>query len=385
MDNGGDDAENMCVHKHSTCLHSTLTSLKVFTMFRFLTVTLLAALLGSFVTGKKHFDYDVVVYTGNAAGCMAAQSAAKEGAKVLLVEPSKLLGGMTGGGIDHIDWGNPLAVGGEAHRVLSRSMNSRQYREYFTDIMEDNENITVIHSYRVANVDKSGNRIDSVTLDFAPHDEYGVPPAEPHEKSVKDISAKVFIDASYDGELMARDGDVEYTWGREAKSKYSESHAGAEEPLMTYDIDPYVEPGNKHSGLLPLIQVDMLCFETSRCMWLHSNIAYSHVSAQDYRPKSEHSGDDLIMGYGFRWKWTTGDGHEITPHNYDADQFELFRRGFIAAANGSDVDVTVGKLPSTFSLLIFSDRLLQSLYKENLSATSILEKSKITQLLWIVG
>jgi hypothetical protein len=285
-------------------------------MFRTLGIALVAGILGLSVSASDNFDYDVLVYTGNAAGCTAAQSAAKEGANVLVVEPSKLLGGMTGGGIEHIDWGNPLAVGGEAHRVLSRSMNSRQYREYFADILEKNENVTVMHNYRVASVHKTNNKITRITLDYAPHDEYGVPPESPSEKSVKSISAKVFIDASYDGELMARDGDVSYTWGREAKSRFSESHAGAEKPLMAYDIDPYVEPGNKHSGFIPLIQ--------------------------DFTVKDEDSADDLVMGYGFRWKWAMNDGHEITPHNYDPDQFELFRRGFLAAANGSDVDITVG-------------------------------------------
>ena len=69
-----------------------------------------------------------------------------------------------------------------------------------------------------------------------------------------------------------------------------------------------------------------------------------YSSVQDFTVKDEDSADDLVMGYGFRWKWAMNDGHEITPHNYDPDQFELFRRGFLAAANGSDVDITVGKI-----------------------------------------
>ena len=64
----------------------------------------IAAVLTAFVVSKE-YDYDVIVYTGNGAGCQAAVNAAAKGAKVLLIEPSKLLGGMTGGGIDRVDWG----------------------------------------------------------------------------------------------------------------------------------------------------------------------------------------------------------------------------------------------------------------------------------------
>ena len=65
---------------------------------------LIATVLTAFVASKE-YDYDVVVYTGNGAGCQAAVNAAARGAKVLLIEPSKFLGGMTGGGIDRVDWG----------------------------------------------------------------------------------------------------------------------------------------------------------------------------------------------------------------------------------------------------------------------------------------
>ena len=58
---------------------------------------LIIAVLTAFVV-SENYDYDVIVYTGNGAGCQAAVNAAAKGAKVLLIEPSRLLGGMTGGG-----------------------------------------------------------------------------------------------------------------------------------------------------------------------------------------------------------------------------------------------------------------------------------------------
>ena len=175
-------------------------------------------------------------------------------------------------------------------------MNNRQYREYFQETIEKNENITLINDYRVIGVDSSGGKIHSIKVEHAPYDEYGCPPEEGDGKH-KSFSGKYFIDASYEGELMARQG-VSYTVGREAADHYGESHAGEEKVLMAYDVDPYNEPGKPSSGLLPGIQ--------------------------DIDVGNEKDGDDLVMGYGFRWKWSTGDdGYEITPHNYDPSQFEM--------------------------------------------------------------
>jgi len=67
------------------------------------------------------------------------------------------------------------------------------------------------------------------------------------------ITAQVFIDCSYEGDLMARAG-VSYTWGRESRDEYGESLAGVRPNLALYAIDPYVTPGDAKSGLLPFIQ-----------------------------------------------------------------------------------------------------------------------------------
>ena len=113
---------------------------------------LICSLVACVIFGKE-YDYDVAVYTGNGAGCVAAVNAASQGAKVVLIEPSKLLGGMTGGGIDRVDWGNVLAVGSQASHILGRQMNNRQYREFFQDLIEKNENVTLINDYRVIGED----------------------------------------------------------------------------------------------------------------------------------------------------------------------------------------------------------------------------------------
>ena len=95
-----------------------------------------------------HHEFDVCVYGGTASGVMAALAAEKEGAKVILIEPSRWLGGMTGGGINNLDWGKGNTVGGSTYKILMegvegagtesimvgmpyKGIGNRQYRERF--------------------------------------------------------------------------------------------------------------------------------------------------------------------------------------------------------------------------------------------------------------
>jgi hypothetical protein len=102
---------------------------------------------------------------------------------------------------------------------------------------------------------------------------------------------------------MARAG-VAYTFGREAKSTYGESLAGAQPPMSVYAIDPYVKAGDPQSGLLPGLQ----------------STPVAQVG----------EADKLTMGYGFRWRFVfKGESLPIEPPaNYDPKQFELYRRAF---------------------------------------------------------
>jgi NADPH-dependent 2,4-dienoyl-CoA reductase/sulfur reductase-like enzyme len=63
-------------------------------------------------------EADVCVYGGTASGVMAPLAAEREGARVIVIEPSRWLGGMTGGGINGLDWGKAASVGGSAYRML---------------------------------------------------------------------------------------------------------------------------------------------------------------------------------------------------------------------------------------------------------------------------
>ena len=295
----------------------------------------------------SHHKVDVCVYGGTASGVMAAVAAAKEGVDVILIEPSRWLGGMTGGGINHLDWGKGNTVGGSTYKILMEGLKAqkrahgghaiqgignKQYRERFKKAVED-RGITVIYDHRLGKVqlgdatidsptrqrpialnesiveNKQGNSIRSITLDYAPVDKTGCPIPEPKKRNAITVSAKVFIDCSYEGDLLAMSG-VNYTWGRESREHYNESLAGVRPSLWVHDIDPYVEPGKPESGLVPFVQ--------------------------DRKLGPLGSADALTMGYCFRYEFDmSGKGIPIPePTNYDPAEFEVYRR---AIRDGVDI------------------------------------------------
>ena len=165
------------------------------------------------VAEVKSYKADVCVYGGTASGVMAALASEKEGSKVILIEPTRYLGGMTGGGINHLDWGKGETVGGSTYKILMEGLKdqkrahgghakhgigNKQYRERFKKLVKD-RGITVIYDHRVGKVqvgdetfDKptrqqpiamgekipsknKNNSIESIFLDYAPVDEIGCP------------------------------------------------------------------------------------------------------------------------------------------------------------------------------------------------------------------
>ncbi len=246
--------------------------------------------------------YDVCVYAANASGVMAAVAAAREGASVVIIEPSRWLGGMTGSGLVNVDWGRQETVGGSARLILKHNYNDPQYQDCYAELIKK-YSIVVIFNHRIINVNRDKIKISSIDLDYAPFDELGCPPAFATKQKDLNIHAAVFIDCSYEGDIMAKAG-VSYTYGRESRFAYNESLAGSEAPMSIYKIDPYKIPGDSKSGLIALLQ------------------------NQDNT--KEGDADKLTMGYGFRWKYSySSDQLPITPtKDYDPAQFELFRRAF---------------------------------------------------------
>lgn len=264
-------------------------------------IATLGALTHATETQKVKPTYDVCVYGGTAAGIAAALSAHDQGAKVIIIEPTRWLGGMSGGGIRAIDWGKKESVGGLALKLLIEGDDVGMRKLYAKELAQ--RNIPIVFEHRLSKVNKIGPTITSITLDHAPPLALGVPAPTAQTVDAKEIFALTFIDCSYEGDLLAKSG-VSYTYGRESRETYQESFGGVRPILATYPIDPYNVAGEASSGLLPLLQ--------------------------DIKMPAVGSADRLTMAYCLRWKLTQGpEAIPITaPDNYDPRTYEIFRRGF---------------------------------------------------------
>ena len=191
--------------------------------------------------------YDVVVYGGNAGGIAAGVQVARMGLKPLVLEPGGRIGGLTTGGLGATDAGDPAGVGGFAKEFYERlarnggreGMMWRFEPKAALRVLEEcveEYGVCVRTGVRLAEqggVGLEGKRIVSLTLE-----------------SGELIRGRVFIDASYEGDLMAGAG-VSYTVGREGNDQYGELNNGIRQPKRIAPvIDPYRIPGDPASGLL---------------------------------------------------------------------------------------------------------------------------------------
>lgn len=190
------------------------------------------------------YEYDIVVYGGTASGVIAAVSAAREGMQVALLEThSGHLGGMVSGGLSITDIGNKSVIGGYVKEVFLRvgkyyNLNDVNWHtephiaeKVFNDMVNE-ANVDVFLKHRLkeqGGVLKDGRRITTITM------ENGV-----------SFSAKVFIDSSYEGDLMAFAG-ASFVFGREPQTQYGEAHAGIRKVgapyLSAYDDNGKLLPG----------------------------------------------------------------------------------------------------------------------------------------------
>jgi FAD dependent oxidoreductase len=204
-------------------------------------------LLWASVAAPAPHRSDVVVYGGTAGGVIAAVAAAREGLKVTLVTPDRHLGGMVSGGLGWTDYGKKPVIGGYSLEFFERV--GRKYgrdiewhfephvaEAVFEDLVKEAA-VQVIRGRlrEKRGVVKSGSTLTAiVTEDGAT------------------FSAKVFVDASYEGDLMAQAG-VSYTWGREAAAEYAESLAGVRDRTPLHQFRAAVSPRGPDGALLPEI------------------------------------------------------------------------------------------------------------------------------------
>jgi hypothetical protein len=208
----------------------------------------------------QRIEADVCVYGGTASGMMAGIATARAGKSVVVVEPSRWLGGMVGGGLRvAIDCKYPRDIGGLTKMMLEHDAaiggegpHEKQwaFRELFKRLASEH-GIIVLYEHRLGAVDHANGVIRALRLDYAPPEKDGCPIAEPMTIGAAEVRAKVFIDATYEGDLMAGVG-VAFAVGRESRDTYNESLAGVRNPRV-FDLDPYIIPGEPSSGILPMI------------------------------------------------------------------------------------------------------------------------------------
>lgn len=309
----------------------------------FLTLLLFANFsIGQNVKTKKkdkasntEFSADVVIYGGTSAAIVAAVKVKQLGKSVIVISPDKHLGGVTSSGLGYSDVSNKDLIGG-----LAKDFYRRIY-EYYQK--PESWKWQAKHEFGNAGISSAAsNDSQKFMWIFEPHvaekvfddwiSEYGItvlkeefldrnkPVTKKNSNlksfytiSGKKITGKVFIDATYEGDLMASSG-VKYTYGRESNAVYGEKHNGIVKGVYQHDhnfkkleVDPYIIKGNPKSGLLPKISSES--------------------------PGKNGDGDKRIEAYCYRMCLTKVKENQIPiskPDNYNSSDYELLARVFEA-------------------------------------------------------
>jgi hypothetical protein len=274
---------------------------------------------------------DIVIYGATSSGIVAAVQAHRMAKSVVLIEPSKHVGGLTSGGLGATDIGNKDAIGGLArefyHRVWQHYQKdgvwNRETRAQYesgnprhdpsdetmwtfephvaSEIYRDwlsQAKITPLLNERLdraQGVKKRGLRIESIRME-----------------SGRTFEGRMFIDATYEGDLMAAAG-VSFHVGREGNDVYGESLNGVQPKMNTKNhrflkpVDPFAKFGDRKSGLLWGIQTTKL--------------------------PADGSGDKSIQAYCYRLCTTDVPENRRAwpkPASYDPSHYELLLRNFEA-------------------------------------------------------
>lgn len=172
---------------------------------------------------KRILSTDVAVIGGGMAGLCAALAAARNGAKVILIQNRSRLGGNASSEIRmHISGASVLQQVWRETGILEEIMlddavlNPQNAYPMFDFVMYDkvvNEpNITLLLDTALFDARANGRKIEKIIAFCSPTEE------------IYEISAKHYADCTGDGTLAALVG-AEYMRGREAESKWNESLA----------------------------------------------------------------------------------------------------------------------------------------------------------------
>ncbi len=323
---------------------------------RLLLTNLLLAVFVFSALGQKAKSYDVVIYGGTSAGISAATQSSRMGKSVVIIEPTHRLGGLTTGGLGQTDIGNKHVIGGISREFYQ---NIRKYYEnpsnwkwqkrddYLsigqsrTDKGEDAMwTFEPSAALKVYHQMLAGEKVDIVYGERL-NRECGVIKEEARIVSIEmesgaKYTGKMFIDATYEGDLMATTG-VSYSVGRESNSEYGETLNGVQANRINRTlkwtlsknahnhnfidgVDPYVIKGDPGSGLLPYI-------------------------VEGGKPGIDGIGDKGIQAYCFRMTLTDHPENRIPfkkPDNYEEINYELLLRNYEAATGPIEEMYTYG-------------------------------------------
>ncbi|MDA7922058.1 FAD-dependent oxidoreductase [Verrucomicrobiales bacterium] len=282
-------------------------------------------------------SHDIVIYGGTCAAVVAAVQATEMGKSVIIVSPDTRLGGLSSGGLGWTDTGNKAVIGGLArdfyHRVWKQYQKPENWKwqakeEYGgkgqgTAAIDGEQKTMWIFEPSIANTvfEEYVSEYDlHVVRDEWLDRENGVELKDGRIVSIttssgKKYSGKMFLDATYEGDLIATAG-VDYHVGREANSEFNETWNGVQTGVLHHrhhfgavnePISPYKIPGDPSSGVIP------------------------RISTEDSGVKGE--GDHRVQAYCFRMCLTDHPENRIPfpkPEGYDPDQYELLLRIFDA-------------------------------------------------------
>lgn len=279
----------------------------------------------------KSIEADVIIYGGTSAAVTAAVQIAKSNKSVIIVCPDKHLGGMTSSGLGFTDTGNKDVIGGITREFYQRVFENYQKEDAWkwqareeygnkgqgTPAIDGDKRTMWIFEPSVAEqifedfVKENNIRVDK---DRWLDRENGIEMNNGKIASItmlngKTYKGKIFIDATYEGDLMAAAG-VNYHVGREANSVYNEEWNGIQVGVLHHghhfgkrNISPYTIPGDSSSGVLPRISTSI--------------------------PGKKGDGDNQVQSYCYRMCLTKLEANRVPfkrPKKYDSTQYELLAR-----------------------------------------------------------
>jgi hypothetical protein len=248
-------------------------------------------------------QYDLLVYGGTAGGVITAVSGAREGLKVILLEPAHHLGGMATGGLSRTDFGHKEVLGGYALEFYWRVGLKYEVNRYADEVAWFYEpkvgEQVFAEMLREAHVEvKFGQRL---------RERQGVAKKAATVESVTTedgtvYRASAFADCSYEGDLMAQAG-IHYTFGREAIQQYQESLAGVRDRTPKHQFLVPISAKDENGHLLP-------------------EISSAPIGATG-------SADKKVQSYNFRMILSDDPKNQVAfpkPPNYDPHRYELLAR-----------------------------------------------------------